>query len=304
MSSWHSYPKIYSVGHRAVKDILNGPVLVEEKVDGSQFSFGNVDGELRVRSKGAVMVTDAPEKMFTAAMDTVKVLAADLHPEWTYRGEYLRVPKHNALAYDRIPKGHVIIFDVNTDQEGYLDYDQKADEAKRLGLECVPLVYRGMVDSIDLFRSFLDRTSILGGQKIEGVVVKPEKYDIFGEDKKVLMAKFVSEAYKEVHAGEWKKSNPSNGDILELLGAEYRSPARWNKAVQHLTEAGLLESSPRDIGALMKEVPVDVENECAAEIKEKLWRWAWPHIRRKAVAGLPEWWKDELVKKQFGQENA
>ena len=301
MSSWHSYSKIFAVGHRAVADILNGPVLVEEKCDGSQFSFGNVDGELRVRSKGAVMVTDAPERMFTLGVDTVKALAAELHPGWTYRGEFLCKPKHNALAYDRVPKGHIIIFDVNTDHETYLDYEQKAAEAERLGLECVPLIYCGMVGGIDLFRSFLERTSILGGQKIEGVVIKPERYDVFGEDKHVLMAKFVSEAYKEVHAREWKESNPSNGDILDLLGSEYRTPARWQKAVQHLAEAGTLDGSPRDIGPLMKAVPVDIEEECAAEIKEKLWRWAWPHIRRKAVAGAAEWYKEELLKKQFGE---
>ena len=35
-----SYPKIYSLGHAAILDLLDGRVIVEEKVDGSQFSFG------------------------------------------------------------------------------------------------------------------------------------------------------------------------------------------------------------------------------------------------------------------------
>ena len=54
----HSYPSIYALGHKAVADIFNEPVLVEEKVDGSQFGFGIYEtdpGEWapRCRSKGA-----------------------------------------------------------------------------------------------------------------------------------------------------------------------------------------------------------------------------------------------------------
>lgn len=300
MNSWHSYPLIFAFGHRAVADLLTVPVIVEEKIDGSQFSFGiDGTGDIHVRSKGAVMQVDAPENMFVPAVETVKELAPALIPGWTYRGEYLKKPKHNALAYDRTPKDHIVIFDVNTDHQAYLSYDDKVAETTRIGLECVPLLFSGMVTGIDEFRALLDRESILGGQKIEGVVVKPRDYNLFGPDKKVVMGKFVSETFKEVHAKEWKNANPTNRDVLDLLIAEYRTPARWNKAVLHLAEHGQLENSPRDIGALMKEVAADIEKECAEEIKEKLWRWAWPHIRRGVVAGLPGWYKDELLKKQF-----
>ena len=36
----HSYPDVYELGHKIVSDVLNGHVLVQEKVDGSQISFG------------------------------------------------------------------------------------------------------------------------------------------------------------------------------------------------------------------------------------------------------------------------
>lgn len=38
VSAIPSYPKIYAVGHREVRDIFRFPVLVQEKIDGSQFS--------------------------------------------------------------------------------------------------------------------------------------------------------------------------------------------------------------------------------------------------------------------------
>lgn len=300
MNSWHSYPSIFALGHRAIVDLLTVPVNVEEKVDGSQFSAGiDEEGNIHVRSKGATMIPDAPEKMFTSAVDTIKSLAGSLHPAWTYRFEYLAKPKHNALCYGRIPKGHLILFDVNADHESYLSYDDKKAEGERLGLETVQLLFSGMLTKIEEFRQFLDTESVLGGQKIEGVVVKPRDYNLFGQDKKVLMGKFVSEAFKEVHAQEWKAANPHSRDILSMISDSYHSPARWQKAIIHMEERGQLEGSPRDIGNLMKEVPLDIEKECEQEIKDRLWQWAWPQIRRATIRGLPEWYKERLLTKQF-----
>lgn len=303
MNSWHSYPSIFNLGHRAIKDLFSVPVIVEEKVDGSQFSFGvDEEGELHVRSKGAVMVVDAPEKMFQRAVDTVKELKPLLHPGWTYRAEYLQKPKHNSLAYDRIPDKHLILFDVTTDHETYLSYPAKAEEAHRLGLECVALLDSGTEITADILRNIIDNTvSVLGGQKIEGVVIKPQAYNLYGQDKKVLMGKFVSERFKEIHSNEWKKANPSRGDIVDSIVGSLKTEARWHKAVQHLREAGKIEDSPRDIGAIMKEIQADVEKECADEIKERLFKFAMPIIRRRVTAGAAEWYKEQLLKQQFDQ---
>lgn len=277
-------------------------MLVEEKIDGSQFSFGvTEEGELRVRSKGAVMLADAPEKMFTLAVESVRSRLPLLTPSYTYRGEYLAKPKHNTIPYERIPNGHIIIFDVNTGHENYMLRADKEAEAARIGLECVPLIFQGHIEKLDEFRAFLDTDSVLGGNKVEGVVVKPANYALYGPDKKTLMGKFVSEAFKESHQKAWKESNPNKGDILEKLKDAYHSPARWQKAIQHLREAGLLEQSPRDIPVLLKEVGIDIHKECAEEIKDALFKWAWPQIQRASTRGLPEWYKEHLLKEQLAE---
>lgn len=302
MESWHSYPSIFAIGHRVLRELLLDPVIVEEKVDGSQFSFG-FDPELeiiRCRSKGCQLNIDAPEKMFIRAVEVVKTLP--LHPGWTYRAEYLAKPKHNTLAYDRVPEKHLMVFDINTGHEDYMSYEQKVDECKRIGLEVVPLVYSGVIEDVVHFRSMIDRISALGGQKVEGVVIK--NYKRFGPDKKVLMGKFVSEAFKEVHQGEWRASNPTQTDVLDVLIQTLRTPARWNKALQHLREAGLITDSPRDIGLLIKEAQADTIKECKDLIIEHLYNWALPKITRGIIGGLPEWYKDELLKKQFETEES
>lgn len=68
----NSYPTVYALGHKAIEGIFDSPVIVEEKIDGSQFSFGLIDGELRCRSKGKELILDAPEKMFSKAVATVR----------------------------------------------------------------------------------------------------------------------------------------------------------------------------------------------------------------------------------------
>lgn len=293
-TSWHSYPSIFNIGHRVLAEFVTLPVQVEEKVDGSQFSFGRFNGELKVRSKGKQMQPDAPEKMFVAGVEAVAQL--DLHDGWTYRGEYLQKPKHNALVYDRVPAGHVIIFDINRGEEDYLTYEEKAAEAARLGLEVVPLLYTGVITN-EILMELLETTSVLGGQKIEGVVLK--NYSIFGPDKKVLMGKYVSERFKEVHRKAWGESNPKQGDIIQRLVTGLRTEARWDKAVMHLREAGELEDDPRDIGKLLKAVGQDVAKEEADTIKEELFKWAWPQIQRALTSGLPDWYKRKLVDTQL-----
>lgn len=307
-----SYPSIYNLGHKAIQDIFKDPVVVQEKVDGSQISFGlmpNVDSmpdgygfpdgtyTLHVRSKGTELNLAAPDKMFSPGVEIIKGMVDHLHPGWIYRGEYLIKTKHNVLAYDRMPHCHIILFDIQTGLESYLSPDEVQAEAARLGLECVPTMYEGVIEDPQTLRDLLKTTSCLGGPTIEGLVIK--NYHQFGPDKKVLMAKFVSEQFKEVHAGEWRKANPGGADVIGQLVLKYKSPARWMKAVQHLKEAGKLQDAPQDIALLIPEAIADVEKECKEEIMEFLYSWAWPKLRRALTHGLPEWYKERLLEKQF-----
>ena len=69
-----------------------------------------------------------------------------------------------------------------------------------------------------------------------------------------------------------------------------------------MRELSQIEDSPRDIGALIKEVHADIEKECVDLIATKLLEWALPKIKRGVVRGLPEHYKGELLKRQFEDE--
>ena len=314
MTMIDSYPQVFNLGHKAIHFLLHDPVVVQEKVDGSQFSFGvfeqggpdwgpleigGSDGQYRVnmRSKGCKVTVENPG-MFDLAVKAVLARASLLTPGYIYRGEFLAKPKHNVLAYDRTPKDYIILYDIQRGMGDFLSPGETAAECGRLDLEYVPIF--GLFDNppLEYLKSLLDFTSVLGGQKVEGIVIK--NYARFGFDAKPLFGKYVSEKYKEVHAAEWKNQNPGGGDIIDLLTAKFRSEARWMKAVQHLRERGEIEDSPRDIGKLFKEVPVDVLKECKDEIMQILFDWAWKRkLSRTVTAGLAEWYKEELAQRQF-----
>lgn len=304
-SSWHTYPSIFALGHHAIQDLLLDDVLVEEKIDGSQFSFGVFINEecglggthLRCRSKGADIDIDHPEKMFLPAMEWVHANAHTFHVGWTYRCEFLSKPKHNTLKYWRTPANNLIVFDINHEEEGYLGYEDRFLEATRIGLECVPRIFHGRLTTADEIKVMLERESCLGETKIEGVVIK--NYARFGGDKKVLMGKYVSEAFKEEHGKAWRRDNPTGGDIILQIAGKFAHNGRWLKAVQHLRDAGALTDSPKDIALLIKEVPNDVFKEAEHEIMSDLMDWAWPKMRREITRGLAQWYKAYLLDRQF-----
>lgn len=301
MGHLRAYSEVYALGHRALKELFSGSVIIEEKIDGSQFSFGVINGKLCCRSKSKQQDDEnGVDDMFKLAVTYVKSIENLLIPNAIYRCEFLKKPKHNTLCYARIPQNNLIVYDIDLAEEDYMDPLRKQDEALRVGLDYVPLI--ASLDSsptLDDLNEMLKRDSCLGNTKIEGVVIKG--YGRYGKDKKTLMGKYVSEAFKEKHQKEWKVGNPTKNDVLVLLGQELKTEARWQKAVQHLTEQGLLVNEPKDIGLLIQEIPVDVLKEEEEYIKQKLFDWAWPHLKKIITGGLPEWYKQELAKQQFSE---
>ncbi len=292
------YGKIDTVGHRRLKELFDGLVYVEEKVDGSNFSFAKIDSVLYARSKKQMLDMDNPVGMFNLACQTVRALEPLLHDGWIYRAEYLAKPKHNTLTYPRVPVMNLVIFDIETHVFGqhFLNPVEKAEEAARLGLECVPLVgvLEGSPPSAQwLYEQLLGKQSFLGEVEAEGVVLK--NYEKFDSDSKILIAKIVRDDFKEKNGANWTRNNPAPRDIVTDLSHQLRSEARWRKAVQHVRESGRLTDTPKDIGLLVPEMLEDIKAEETEYIKNQLFTWAWKTISREVVKGFPDWYKQQLL---------
>lgn len=293
--SSYTKPRLY--GHKELHERGFGEktVLVQEKIDGSQFSFALSEEGVLFRSRGQQLYAgESCDKMFAPAVEYVKSIGHKLVLGWTYRGECVTKPRHNALCYERAASGGVVLYDIEAGAGDFLCQGRVQQQAQSLGLDYAPVLdvlEPGQSLSVDRFNELMGTQSVLGG-KMEGVVLK--QYGSFFRDGKLLAAKMVTDEFKEVHDKIWKSCNPSRSDVVLSLIEQLRSEARWRKAVQHKREEGSLELTPRDIGLLIKEIQEDIISEEAERIKETLYAHFIGKIKRGVVGGFPEWYKSEL----------
>lgn len=292
------FPKLFHIGDKNTLKIWDGPIEITEKVDGSQFNFGVVNGELKMRSKNAEVFLEDNNKMFNAA----KQFAEDrfkqgmLAEGTIYHGEYLSTRRHNTLEYGRVPKGNIALYGVSLKYGVVSDWNDISYYAKWLGCDVVPLLWRG--DGQDfktrhVLDDLLKRESFLGGPEIEGIVVKNyTQFVMYGGSEAPVYAKYVSEKFKETHKVAWGSSNPSQ---LDRIASCFNATARWEKSIQHMRDEGTLTQSPKDIGPLLKAINIDIEQEEKENIKDMLYQAFRKDIMRIATAGFPEYYKAKLV---------
>lgn len=292
-----SFPKIFALGQDYIKDILDGEVEVTEKIDGSQFGFGRIDGELFVRSKGAMLHFDAPNSMFKEGVEYIASIADRIPDGMIFHAEYLQTPNHNSLQYERTPKNHLCLFAVSDRSEKYYGHDEIVKFADLFEIDAVPLIYKGIISSTDQILEFVGTESYLGKANAEGVVVKNynKPFLLGGQPIPVMSGKYVTEAFKEVHNG-WKEKHTGAGK-WEVFKQGYKTEARWHKAIQYLRDKGELTESPKDIGKLIARVMEDIKEEEEDNIKKFLWQEFGKEVLQTAVKGLPEFYKLHLLRK-------
>lgn len=301
MAKTAAFPKILHIGDKQILDLFEGEVEITEKLDGSQFSFGKIDGEVITRSKGREF--DEPDKLFKPVWEYVHSIADKLPEGIFFYGETLGTPRHSTLAYDRTPKNFFAMFGVYVaETREFLNYDAIKEWSEKLDVDPIPLLYKGEISQDKILEMVEDTPSYLGGQNIEGVVVKAYKPWMFlGQiPLSVMSGKYVTEAFKEVHNKDWTRLNTGKGKF-DVLKENYRTEARWNKAIQHLKERGELTGTPKDIGALLKEINIDIETEEKENIKDQLYAIYKGDIMKYATHGLAQWYKEKLVKGEINE---
>lgn len=299
----YNFAKIFTLGQIYCQDIFKEEVEITEKIDGSQFRFFiNKDGNLSTFSKHSEIYKGNEDKLFKPVMEYVWSIKYRLKEGHVYYGETLCQPKHNTIAYARIPKNNFILFGVATHNgTHYMSHDQMCRVAEELEVDVIPILFKGIINNeqvLEFISKFMNQESYLGGANNEGIVIRNlfRTQIVGGYTAPILMAKYVAEEFKEVH-----KSNThfqSKGDKIYLKLLEYRTEARWLKSIQHLREDGKLENSPRDIGMLLKEINLDIISECKEEICEFLWK-TYKEDMRVFTYGFPEFYKQYLAKEMF-----
>lgn len=317
MNAVPSYGKILSLGSAFTENALIGEVSIQEKVDGSQFAFGvNEYGALVMRSKGAVLLEDSYAEMFKQGVEYIsslynspkRVFQSKIPNDSYFYCEYLQKPKHNTLKYGQTPTNHLILFDAVIKGK-YATRKELEDFAHLFQIDLIPVLWQGDLGTYlreknekgysspgDFLKAMTETTtSYLGNEIIEGVVIKNYTQTILlGGQVFPLFTKFVREAFKERHDADWKVRQPK--DTLRTWMEGFRSEARWQKAIVHAREQGLLTQSPKDIGLLLKMIQEDILEEETENIKNFLYKCFKDDILRKSIFRFPEFYKESLLK--------
>ena len=285
-----SFPKIYRVDAPEVDGILTSPVEITEKMDGSQFGFGIIDGELVMRSKSAILNPANPQNLFAGAVQTVLSVKDKLVPGWFYYGESIQSKRHNKLCYDVVPKGHVCLFGVKKPDFTFIDDWRTLQEiATDLGMDVAPLIYSGILNMDELLKLVDETKSAYGAPYMEGVVVK--NYALRGNHSPIMVGKLVKDEFKEVKR---ERKPKGTGDTIETkilsLFRCYATEARWDKAIQHLREAGQLKGDNSDIKYLIQEIQKDTLEEELVNLKNEVWSLVQKDFTRELVRGFAEYY--------------
>lgn len=299
-----SYPKVINLGNPKTENALIGEVIVQCKIDGSQFRVMRSEDGIKIGTR-RTDITETPEKLFIEGWEYIQSIKDVLlkYPINTcFYFEYLSTPKHNTLKYDRVPKNHLVLFDCIKDGK-WVDRDTLVFIAMDLGVDVIPQLYKGIIKNIDeLYEILNEHEPWLGGDMEEGLVIKNYNQEIDFCGKIIpLFTKLVQDKFKEKH-----QTNPdwaSKKDFIQLLSDELLSDARYEKSYQRLRDEGKITGELSDIGLLMKEVSLDIIEEEKENIMVKLWNKFGTTIVKNATKGIPNWYKEKLLKNVKENDN-
>lgn len=259
------YGKIKLIGHKDNKDIYLSPddlIVIQEKMDGSNFRFAFNNGVVTFGSRDQVLTEEVQkQKYWVQAVayitDKVNYELIEGYDGFAFYGECLR-PKRNILYdQDRIPP--FLGFDIMKDGE-YLYWKDAKGIFEDMGIGFVPVLGQFSAEAVrrlveQSIKELVPKSAYRDGPA-EGVVFKNAKRGIY--------AKFVFEP--EVRKTP-RKDRPKDPDmeIAEDFVHKYATSIRIQKKIVSLLEEGYELDMP-----LMKYLPTRVLDDIVEEEAEEI----------------------------------
>ena len=248
------YDSIPRYGKQGTRDILGTEVVVMEKLDGANASFGIIGGELKMFSRNQELNEHNTLRGF---YDWVRhnVDPRKLFVSTIYFGEWL-VP--HTVQYKKEAQREFYLFDIyDVKTETYLDWNITVQAAKHLGLRTPEVFFRGDLHSLTDLDKYLGQSDLTEIPNTgEGIVVK----DYEGQQ----FVKIVSDKFKETKS--IKQPSLDRTDIGTLIDSVL-TPQRVEKLIHKKIDLGLLpaELDITDTGNVLKALSSDVVNDIFEE---------------------------------------
>jgi len=238
MGEIKKYTDVVRLGHRSTVGVLNEGDYIEvtEKLDGANSSFKlNEENKVDGFSRNTPVDEVNTLRGYYGWVQGIKPEL--LNPRYRYFGEWLVSHK---IQYKQECYQKFYLFSVYDDElQEYLSDDIMENEANRLGLNTVPILYKGQYISFEHLMSFVGKSDMAVNFG-EGIVVKNVKYrDKYGHQ---CFVKLVHEEFAETQ----KQKPPKDPNRPATPEQEFANmcvtKARVDKMLYKLVDEGILES--------------------------------------------------------------
>lgn len=288
MTKFKAYPKIRSFGYSGTEQLLNGEIVIQPKVDGSNVSIWKCDeGLVQIGKRTSFLTTKFDDskmtcldKMFQPFVDWVYEQDwSDLEVDTVLWGEMAQ--NQNKLKYEQ--KHPFILFDSSTykidewgeTQHTFKDWKLTHALSTLLHIPMVPILYQGDGNnwSYEQLVELVSQPSYLGGCMEEGIVIK--RYDALTKYDEPLFVKIVGAEFKEVMGV--KTSPRTTMSVAQWATESFFNKPRLRKAIQQMREQGIWDptNEKKNIGPLIGCVTQDIYREHYDAIAEEAARRSW-----------------------------
>lgn len=263
----------------ADKFITGEPIVIQEKIDGSNASF-YYDIETNSLKACSRRLELSEENTLNGFYNWVQSLPVDKIKEvigdrYIIFGEWMT--KHSIKYPDDVMKNFYMfdVWDKKTEQ--YLPFEDTRSIFNRLS-ECgierfVPIFYTGAFVSWEHILSFVGKTEMGAEPEGEGVVIKRQSKLDSKSSRDPFYVKIVSEKFSEVHKSKPKTIDPEKMAQLEAEKAEVATVVtkrRCIKMLQKFEEDNIISSDwgGESMKLISKNLPAAVFEDCRKEEPE------------------------------------
>ena len=251
-------------------------IQITTKIDGANasISYDETTGKLEVFSRTNLLDQPGALRGFYDYVKTEIEPKTDwsIYKDFVFFGEWC---VGHTCKYDSTWYNKWRVYDIWCKSAGcYVSQERVKATCKQLGLEYIEELYYGPFINWDHCRSFLNK-SIAYGPEQEGIVIKNQSKLGKEDNRAPTYLKIVNDKFKESqHSKKEKKPVDPATEAAKAeaakLAASIVTEARVRKLILKLVDEGQLpaELQPKDMGAVMKQLPKLCFDDCLKEEPE------------------------------------
>ena len=252
-------------------------IQITTKIDGANASIAwdETTGKLEIFSRTNLLNSPGALRGFYDYVKTEIEPKTDwsIYKDFVFFGEWC--VGHTIKSYNKEWFNKWRVYDIWCKSTGcYVSQEQVKAICKQLSLNYIEELYYGPFISWDHCKSFLNK-SIAYGPEQEGIVIKNQSKLNNENNKAPAYLKIVNECFKESqHSKKDKKTLDPEVEAAKAeavkLAASIVTEARVRKLILKLVDEGLVpaELQPKDMGAVMKQLPKRCFDDCLKEESE------------------------------------